>query len=411
MSDKPYDLIVFGATSFVGRLLCRYLVEQGGAGMTWAAAARSQDRLDALKSDLGPAASGLPTRVADVGDEASLRALCDQARVVISTVGPYAIHGEPMVRACAETGTDYADLSGEVHWIARMIDRYQDTARQSGARLVPCSGFDSIPSDLGVFHLQQAARERFGAPCPRVKMRVRRIRGGASGGTVASMLNALREASSDPAVRRIMGNPYALCPPDDRPAFRQPDVKGMQRDADTGGWIAPFVMASVNTRVVQRSQSLLGHAYGERFAYDEAMMTGSGLRGAWRAGLLTAGLGAIVLGGSFAPTRALLASMLPKPGEGPSPAEQEAGGYELRFHGHAEDGRVLHTRVTGDRDPGYGSTAKMLGQAGACLALDTPGERFPGGFWTPASLFGSRLIERLQAHAGVRFEVLQSRND
>jgi short subunit dehydrogenase-like uncharacterized protein len=406
MTPPRYDLIVFGATSFVGRILCRYLADRVGQDLTWAVAGRSPARLDALKSSLGPAAAALPILQADATDEAALRALCDQARVVVSTVGPYALHGEPLVRACAESGTDYLDLAGEVQWIARMIERYQDTARRSGARLVPCSGFDSIPSDLGVLHLQQLARERFGVPCPRVKMRVRRMRGGASGGTVASLLNAIREAASDPAVRKLMGNPYALCPASDRPTFRQPDVKRAQWDADANSWVAPFVMAAINTRVVQRSQSLLQHAYGEGFAYDEAMSTGRGFRGALRAGLVTLGLGGLMLGASFAPTRALLARFLPGPGEGPSPAEQEAGLWDMHFIGHTADGQVLRTRVHGDRDPGYGSTAKMLGEAALCLALDTPRNAHPGGFWTPASLFGMRLVERLQAHAGVRFESL-----
>ena len=406
MTSNPYDLVIFGATSFVGRILCRYLAAHAGPELRWAAAGRSPVRLEALKSDLGPAAADLPTVLADVHDEATLRALCAQTRVVVSTVGPYALYGEPLVKACAETGTDYLDLAGEVQWIARMIERYQDTARKTGARLVPCSGFDSIPSDLGVFHLQQVARERFGAPCPRVKMRVRRMRGGTSGGTVASLLNAIREAAADPAVRKLMGNPYALCPSSDRPTFRQPDVKRAQWDADAHSWVAPFVMAAINTRVVQRSQCLLSHAYGEPFAYDEAVSTGRGFRGALRAGMITLGLGGLILGASFAPTRTLLARILPKPGEGPDPAQQEAGCWDMRFFGRTADGRELRTRVHGDRDPGYGSTGRMLGQAAICLALDTPGESYPGGFWTPASLFGARLIERLQAHAGVHFEVV-----
>ncbi len=406
MDSSQHDLIVFGATSFVGRILCRYLAEHGDDGLNWAAAGRSDEKLQALKAELGPAGSALPTVVADAADEASLRALCARTRVVVSTVGPYALYGEPLVRACAESGTDYCDLAGEVQWIARMIERYQDAARRTGARLVPCAGFDSIPSDLGVFHLQQLAQARFGAPCPRVSMRVRRLRGGASGGTVASLVNAIREASSDPAVRKLMGNPYALCPADDRPSLRQPDIRRAQWDADAGSWIAPFVMAAINTRVVQRSRALLDGAYGERFTYDEAMSTGRGAGGAWRAGMVTLGVGGIVLGASFAPTRALLTRVLPKPGEGPSPAEQEAGSWDLRFIGHTADGRVLRTRVHGDRDPGYGSTARMLGQAVACLAFDTPRDSCPGGFWTPASLFGTRLIDRLEKHAGVYFEVL-----
>lgn len=406
MSNPQYDIVVFGATSFVGKILCRYLVDTFGKDLKWAAAARSIEKLEALKADLGAAGRKLPTIVADAADEASLKAMCDQARVIISTVGPYALYGEPLVKVCAETGTDYCDLTGEVQWIKRMIDKYEETAKTSGARIVPCSGFDSIPSDLGVYFLQQQARERFGVPCNKVKMVVWKFKGGASGGTAASLLNAVSEAASDPKVRKMMGNPYGICPPDYQPGIRQPDVRRPVKDDDFGVWLAPFVMAAINTRVVQRSHALQGQAYGENFTYMEAMSTGDGAMGAVKSAQVVAGMAALVGGAALGPTRKLLARVFPEPGDGPSPEEQEAGFYDMRFHGTTANGDTLMVKVYGDRDPGYGSTAKMLGQAAACLAFDTPKDEYAGGFWTPASLYGERLIQRLEKDAGLSFELL-----
>ncbi len=412
MNAKPYAVVVFGATSFVGRLLCRYLLERHGVDgsapggeLAWAAAGRSMSRLEALRAELGPAARGLPLLVADAADEPAMRELCAQARVVVSTVGPYALHGEPLVRACAESGTDYCDLTGEPQWIRRMIGRYEAAAQASGARLVHCCGFDSIPSDLGVLFTQAQARERLGASCERISMRVRAMRGGVSGGTAASLLNVARELRSDPALRRELADPYSLCPPaTGRP--RQARLDGVRFDPEAGAWTAPFIMAGINTRVVLRTQAI-GPAEGvvPALRYDEAMLTGRGVAGWARAAATSAGLGAFMLAAVFGPTRAALERwILPAPGEGPSPESQARGFFDLRFFGQTAAGGRLRTRVTGDRDPGYGSTAKMLGEAAACLALDLPPS--PGGFWTPASLPGERLIRRLQAHAGLRFEVL-----
>jgi short subunit dehydrogenase-like uncharacterized protein len=327
---------------------------------------------------------------------------------VISTVGPYALYGEPMVRACVEAGTDYCDLAGEVQWIRRMIGHYERPARASGARIVHCCGFDSIPSDLGVYFLQREALRRLGQPCSRVKMRVRAMRGGFSGGTAASLLNVIKEAAADPALRRELADPYSLCPPDLRPGGRQPGVSGAEFDRDFDAWVAPFLMSAINTRVVHRSNALLQQAYGRDFTYDEAVLAGTGLKGRVTATTMAAGLAAFTVAGALPPTRwALERFILPAPGEGPSPAAQERGFFDLRFCGTTADGRTLRARLTGDRDPGYGSTAKMLGQAGACLALDVSRSDKPGGFWTPATIFGERLIERLQAHSGLVFEILQ----
>jgi short subunit dehydrogenase-like uncharacterized protein len=416
---KDFDLVVFGATSFVGRILCRYLLDTygaagerqaagpQGAALRWAIAARSAARLDELKRDLGAQASGLPVLLADAADETALRALAARARVVVSTVGPYALYGEPLVKVCAETGTDYCDLTGEVQWIRRMIERYAAAAKASGARIVHCCGFDSIPSDLGVLFLQQESRRRYGRTASRIKMRVRAMRGGFSGGTAASLINVAKEVRRNPALRKELANPYLLCiDATGGGGVRQPNVSGAQLDADAKAWVAPFIMAAINTRVVHRSNALCDHGYGRDFRYDEAVSIGRGLKGRLLASATAAGLGAFMLASALGPTRALLERfVLPKPGEGPSPEAQRRGFFDLRFFGRTDDGRTLSVKVTGDRDPGYGSTAKMLGEAAACLAFDLPAADKPGGFWTPASAFGERLLPRLQQRAGLSFEV------
>lgn len=409
MKSPSLDLTVFGATSFVGQILARYLFAQFGAhdGLKWALAGRSEQKLQRLRSSLGPKAARLPIVIADAADTGALEALCGQTRVVISTVGPYALYGEPLVKACAETGTDYCDLTGEAQWIRRMIHGYEKAARKSGARIVHSCGFDSIPSDLGVHYLQQQAIERLGEPCTRVKMRVKAMRGGFSGGTVASALNLVKEATSNPALRKELANPYSICPEGYAPEVRQPNVQSAQFDDDFDAWVAPFVMSAINTRIVQRSNALSKQAYGADFTYDEAVLTGRGLKGRLAATGMAAGLAGFMVAGAVPPTRwALERFVLPGPGEGPSAEAQKSGFFDLRFIGKTADGRSIRTRVTGDRDPGYGSTAKMLGQAGACLAQDLRNAGVKGGFWTPATIFGDRLIARLTRHSGVTFEVL-----
>jgi short subunit dehydrogenase-like uncharacterized protein len=409
MKSPSLDLTVFGATSFVGQILARYLFAQFGAhdGLKWALAGRSEQKLQRLRSSLGPKAARLPIVIADAADADALESLCGQTRVVLSTVGPYALYGEPLVKACAETGTDYCDLTGEAQWIRRMIHGYEKAARRSGARIVHSCGFDSIPSDLGVHFLQQQAIERLGEPCTRVKMRVKAMRGGFSGGTVASVLNLVKEATSDPALRKELANPYSICPEGYAPGVRQPNVQSAQFDDDFDAWVAPFVMSAINTRIVQRSNALSKQAYGADFTYDEAVLTGRGLKGRLAATGMAAGLAGFMVAGAVPPTRwALERFVLPGPGEGPSAEAQKSGFFDLRFVGKTADGRSIRTRVTGDRDPGYGSTAKMLGQAGACLAQDLSNSGVKGGFWTPATIFGDRLIARLTKHSGLTFEVL-----
>lgn len=407
-----YDIVVFGATSFVGQILTRYLADTYGVGnqVRWAIAGRSPSKLASVRDSLGGSASQLPIIAADAGDAASLAAMCRQSRVIISTVGPYALYGEPLVKACVEHGTDYCDLTGEVQWIRRMIEKYEVQARESGARIVHCCGFDSIPSDMGVWFLQQEAEKRFGQPCEEVRMRVKVAKGGLSGGTVASMMNVAREAAADPALRKELANPFSICPPEHRSSKRQPSLKSAVYDEDFGVWLAPFVMAAINTRIVHRSNALMGARYGKEFTYDEAMMTGKGLKARATAYGITGALGGFLVAAAIRPSRWLLERyVVPKPGEGPSPEAQRSGFYDLRFIGKTASGEEIRTKVTGDRDPGYGSTAKMLGEAGNCLAFDIAKSDKEGGFWTPASIFDGQLLARLTAKAGLTFEVIEPR--
>jgi short subunit dehydrogenase-like uncharacterized protein len=406
MTTDPYDLIVFGATSFVGKIICRYLVDQSlPEPLNWAMAGRSADKLDELKTQLGEVAHDVPVLVVDARDDQALKAMCRRTRVLMTTVGPYALYGEPVLRACVVSGTDYCDLTGEAHWIRHMLDRYEDQAKSSGARIVPCTGFDSIPSDLGVYHLQREARQAFGQPCFDVRLRIKGMKGSASGGTIATALNMAKQLKADPAVKKVMANPYALCPEDHGFTTRQIRDK-VRYDETFDAWVGPFFMASINTRIVHRSNALSQHAYGDNFRYQEGMLTGRGWKGKARARSIYWGLAAFFTGASLAPIRAFMARfLLPKPGEGPDLQEQQAGFYDFRFVGNTEDGAQIITKVRGDMDPGYGSTAKIMSQAAMCLAFDVPAD-IPGGFWTPATLMGDALLSRLHNQAGLTFEVL-----
>ncbi len=403
--NRPFDLIVFGATGFTGRLVVEYLHNVYGVGgpVKWAIAGRNLRKLAALRDELGIAAD-LPLRVAEADDAAALDKLVLQTRVVLTTVGPYQRHGQALVNACASAGTDYVDLCGEPGWMAKMIPLLQGPAQASGARIVFSCGFDSIPFDLGVLYLQHQARQRFGEPLERVHGRVKVMRGGFSGGTAASLLATLEQAGRDPQLARTLANPFALTP--GFTGAPQLDDNGAAWDSLAESWTAPFVMAPINTKNVHRTHALLGHPWGTGFVYSERVLTGKGRQGEQRARRLAlkTRLQDSLLG--FAPTRTLIRRfVLPKPGTGPTPEQREQGRYELQFIGRTAMDKVLSATVRGDRDPGYGSTCKLISEAALCLARQVDRTQTRGGVWTPGAAMGLTLIERLQAHAGLTFEV------
>ncbi|MGD9816574.1 MAG: trans-acting enoyl reductase family protein [Hyphomonadaceae bacterium] len=401
MTAQEFDVVVYGATGFTGRLVAEHLIKTYGAAgpVRWAIAGRDRDKLKAVAIELGTPLE-FPLIEANARDAASLDALAHRARVVITTVGPYQLYGEGLLAACVRAGTDYVDLCGEPNWMAAMIAKYEKQAKESGARIVFSCGFDSIPFDCGVWFLQQHARERLGGPARRVRGRVRKMKGTFSGGTLASMLATFDAARRDPAVRDQLTDPFALSP---QRLAEQPSGERVVHDADIPSWSTPFVMAAINTKNVHRTNALAGYPYGRDFTYDEMQMTGDGAAGQKRAKAAAnaAGMQRMLL--NFAPTRALLRQFaLPKPGEGPSRQERDSGLYDVLFVGDTGDGRALRTFVRGDKDPGYGSTSKMIAEAALCLN-DTPRSTTPGGIWTPAAAMGDQLIDRLQAKAGLQF--------
>jgi short subunit dehydrogenase-like uncharacterized protein len=405
-ATREFDVIVWGATGFTGTLVAEYLLRQYGIDedLRWAIAGRSKDKLESVRDSLGGKAADIEIMVADSFDPESLRNLARRTRVVLTTVGPYALYGSALVEACVEESTHYCDLAGEVQWIREMIDLHHERAQQTGARIVHCCGFDSVPMDIGVWFLQEEAKKRYGAYCESITMLVKATKGTASGGTIASMVNLIKESREDRDTARVLVNPYSLNPEGER---RGPDGRDQQSvvfDKNAGAWTAPFVMASVNTKVVRRSHALAGYPYGKDFRYQEAVMTGDGVAGWLKGATMTLGIGGLVLGASFAPTRKFLQNfVLPEPGEGPDRELQEKGFFNLMQIGVLPDGTLLKSRITGDQDPGYGSTSKMLSECAVCLAKDDIG--VGGGVWTPASAMARPLLKRLTANAGLTFEL------
>jgi short subunit dehydrogenase-like uncharacterized protein len=383
-----FDIIVYGASGFTGRLVAEYLAKQDGVGgvVRWAMAGRSLDKLAAVRDEIG-APVDTPLVTADADDPQSLKAMVARTKAVLTTVGPYQLYGSALVAACAEAGTDYLDLCGEPAWMRHMIDAHEATAKKSGARIVFSCGFDSIPFELGVWFLQDAAKAQLGGPVPRVKGRVRGMKGGFSGGTAASLKATMAAAARDPSIIALLKNPFSLVPGFEGPD--QPSGNKPMLDEDLGVWAAPFVMAAINTRNVHRSNALLGQAYGADFVYDEMMLTGPGEQGETIAKAIAASGGG--LGGEGGP----------KPGEGPSKEERETGFYDVLFLGVAADGRQIRASVKGDKDPGYGSTSKMISESAVCLV--TEATDVPGGIWTPGAAMQRKLIDRLEANAGLKF--------
>ena len=390
MASSQLDIVVYGATGFTGRLVAEYLAARyaGTSDLKWAMAGRSRDKLAAVRDAIG-APNDIPLIVADAGDPASLQAMVQQTRSVLTTVGPYQLYGSDLVAACAASGTDYLDLCGEPVWMRQMIDAHQAIAQSSGARIVFSCGFDSLPFELGVFFAQETAKQVLGAPVSRIKGRVRNMKGTFSGGTAASIKATFAAAARDLSLVALLRNPFVLTPGFEGP--KQPPGNKPLFDPDLDAWTAPFVMSTINTRNVHRSNLLMGFPYGRDFVYDEMVLTGRGEKGEANAKLVVAANAE--MGGPGGP----------KPGEGPSREQRESGLYDLLFVGLGDGGRQIRVAVRGDRDPGYGSTSKMIAECAVCLRREAP--EVPGGIWTPGAAMRSRLIKRLVDHAGLTFEV------
>jgi short subunit dehydrogenase-like uncharacterized protein len=384
MSDaREFDIIVYGATGYTGRLVAEYLKTK--TGLKWAMAGRSADKLAEVRDLIG-AAADTPLIVADASDPASLDAMVKRTKVVLTTVGPYQLYGNELVEACVANGTDYTDLCGEPAWMRQKIDQHNEAAKASGARIVFSAGFDSIPFDLGVLMLQKHCVETFGAPAPRVKGRVRAMKGTFSGGTAASMKATMAAASKDPAVIGYLTNPFSLAGGFEGPA--QPAGNKPEYDESIGSWATSFVMAPINTKNVHRTNALLGHAFGADFVYDEMMLTGPGEQGE-------------AMAKHVASTPMMGGADDPKPGEGPSKEERDTGFYDVLFIAEYPDGRTAKLSVKGDRDPGYGSTSKMISETAIALSEN----QGAGGVTTPGAALGETLVDRLQKYAGLSFAV------
>ncbi|MFT6756843.1 MAG: short subunit dehydrogenase-like uncharacterized protein [Chitinophagales bacterium] len=387
-NEREYGIVVYGATGYTGRLVAEYLNLQYGVGgeVNWAMAGRSMAKLEAVRDEMG-IGKDIPLVVADADDHASIEAMVNNTKVIITTVGPYQLYGSDLVAACAKAGTDYVDLCGEPNWMHEMIPLHSAAAKASGARIVFSCGFDSVPFDLGVYFLQQAAQEKFGKPFARVKGRVRAMNGTFSGGTLASFKETMAAVQKDPSLFSVLVNPFALA--EGFTGADQPTGMDVEYDEGIGSWAAPFVMATINTKNIHRSNLLLGHQYGQDFVYDEMMLTGAGEEGETIAKMVASDTS--------------MMTDKTQPGEGPTKDERENGSYDVMFVGSNESGESLIAGVKGDKDPGYGSTSKMIAESAVCLLLN-PNEG-EGGITTPAPAMGEKLIARLQQNAGISFEI------
>lgn len=387
MADKEFDIVVYGATGYTGRLVAEHFVREYGSqpeAPKWAMAGRNLTKLQDVRDAIG-APADTPLIVADADDPVSLETMCNRTRVVLTTVGPYQLYGDALVAACVKTGTDYADLCGEPGWMREQIDLHHEGAKASGARICFSSGFDSVPFDLGVLMLQKQAALRFGKPAPHVRGRVRGMQGTFSGGTAASLTATMKAVARNPRLIPVLQSPFGLTPGFEGPD--QPSGLVPRYEDDLGKWAAPFIMATINVKNVHRTNFLAGFPYGEDFRYDEMMLTSPG-----EAGKAAAHAVAEMLKNPFG-------ARPPKPGEGPSKAERESGFYDVLFVGDYPDGSSLRYGVKGKYDPGYGSTSRMLAETGmALLASDAA-----GGVGTPGAFLGEALVQRLREHAEIAF--------
>ena len=387
MNDKIFDVVIYGATGFTGKLVVEYMQNNYGndSNIAWAMAGRNHNKLCEVRDELG-VSKDVPLLVADSSDIQSISAMVKQTKCILTTVGPYQLYGSDVVSECANNGTDYVDLCGEPGWMHEQINQHSEAAKNSGARIVFSCGFDSIPFDLGVLFLQNEVISRLGKAVPNIRGRVRAMNGEFSGGTAASMMATMGALKEKPELIEVLVNPFSLSNGFSGP--EQPIDNKPMIDEKLGVWVAPFFMAPINTKNIHRSNALMGHLYGEDFCYNEMWVQGAGEEGKAAAELISK---INPLGDA------------PKPGEGPSKESRENGNYDVLFCADMPDGSTLSASVQGDMDPGYGSTSKMILESALCLIQDC--EDLSGGIYTPAPAMGVKLITRLEDNAGLTFSI------
>lgn len=401
--SKEFDIIIWGATGFTGRLVAEYIFKNYSSGkLNWAIAGRDKKKLINVRDKI--ADENIPIIIADSFDEMSLTKMTQKTKVICSTVGPYSKYGSLLVKSCIKTNTHYCDLAGEAQWIRKIVDTYHQEAKNKKIRIVNSCGFDSIPSDIGVYFIYKNLPD-VNIKLDKISMRVSGFKGSLSGGTYASMNNIITEASKDRLIGKILTNPYGLNPEGQRSGPDKRDLNKVKYDEDSKSWIAPFMMAGINTKIVRRSNALSNYSYGKNFTYDESIMTGDGFRGRIRA--IISVLPLIFLSakpGSL--LKRIFNFFTPKPGQGPNENERENGYYSMRFYIRYNDKSRALVRVTGDRDPGYGSTSKMLAESAICLSKDSLKDTY--GVITPSIAMGDQILDRLQAKAGLTFKFIES---
>ena len=397
---KQFDIIIWGATSFTGKLVVEYLFKKfASTKIKWAIAGRNKEKLENVRSKV--ADKNIPIFIADSFDEKSLSVIVKKSKVICSTVGPYSLYGSLLVELCVKHSTNYCDITGEAHWIRTIIDKFHKDAKKKKIKIVNSCGFDSIPSDMGVYFIQNQIKKAYKSYAKSIKMRVAGIRGGISGGTYGSMNNLLKEAYADKSVFKVLNNPYGLNPKDKMEGLDKKDLRKIIFDNESKSWIYPFIMAGINTKIVRRSNALSNFQYGKEFTYEEATMAGKGISGFWKAILALFPLAMIGINpNSF--LKKIVNSFMPKPGEGPGIEKRKNGFYNLRFYITIDEKRKAFAKVIGDSDPGYGSTSKMLAESALSLAFDN----LPGnyGVITPSFAMGDKLLNRLKENAGLSFE-------
>ncbi|HMQ05699.1 MAG TPA: saccharopine dehydrogenase NADP-binding domain-containing protein [Saprospiraceae bacterium] len=402
--DRKYDIVVWGATGFTGNYVAEYLASYSSKeDIRWAIAGRDINKLKLMAEKLGH--NSIPIIQADINNAKSMNAMAASTKVICSTAGPFAILGTPVIEACIREKTDYCDITGETHWIKKIIERFHDQALADGLKIVHCCGFDSIPSDMGVYQLQKESFQKFGEYCHTIKMRVRAAKGKLSGGTYASMRNIMEDIRKDPSLVSSLKDPYSLNPANQKNGPPQRDLDKVIYDKELSTWIAPFVMEAINTRIVRRSHALRNAPYGHEFKYNEAIMTGKGLRGKMKGIAITIPLAVMMAArpGNF--FNGILNRFLPKPGDGPTEKEVRAGFYILNFYGFTLGGKRMILKWKGNQDPGYGSTSMMLAQSAICLAKDRSQLPNTYGVLTPSVAMEEKLMDRLLSHAEIKVEI------